>query len=238
MTHTAEDALRSWLTEPLVEPILRARSRTVLDHDVQPRSLAVWDRHLPRDQAEARAVVARSDGGRISRRDLREAAATALGQQTDAAYIRLFMTCQLWGVGTSGRMHHTATILRQPEAVQRFRDLADAVASGAPQRAAGRWGPSWRTSFTTKYAYPVALARDVDDPAALIYDDRVEGSLRHLGWPFPEAGDGPAELRRYAGYLRALRRVADQLQVRADAIEWLLFDPWIDLRRTPRLPAG
>jgi hypothetical protein len=229
--------LREWLMTPLVERVLRARSEVVLSQRVRSRPLSKWDKFIPPDLHVVREVVTEFENEGVTRSHLLDFAASALESDSDNDYLRLFMVVQLWGVGRSGRMHHTGSTLAQPGVVEQFRQLAHAVRDGDPTSATGHWAEGWRTSFTTKFAYAVALAIDPAAPSALIFDERVKTTLRRLGWQWPESGDGDTERRGYAGYLGELHSTADEMSIRPDAIEWLLFDPTVDLIALPHFPA-
>jgi hypothetical protein len=218
-----DEALHEWLSR--IPPAERAARDEGIDaQDVTPRPADVWSRHL--DDDVALGLVREYEGRSITRRDLVDHAAEALTSDSDVAWIRAFMACQLWGVGTTGRVHHTATTLRSADTPAAFRDLARCVKDGEAHRAAGRWAPSWNRSFTTKFAYAVARALDGERPRALIYDMRVGKQLRRIGYGFPElTGPTHKPWRRYGGYIEALQASADELGCRPDTIEWLLFEP-------------
>ncbi len=216
--------LRQWLSEPLVLSELRKRDPLVNGHAVKPRSSDAWTAFTP--HSAAHRLVVEYDGRSICRADLAHHAAEALEQQTEDAWVRAYMACQLWGVGTTGRMHWTGRTLADPEAPARFAELAASVVDGTPERAAGRWADGWNESFTTKFAYAVGKALNDRAPTALVYDDlRVKEQLRRIGWGFPASGAGRISWRRYRGYLDAIHQEAERLNCRPDAIEWLLFDP-------------
>lgn len=223
MSHRS-DRLHGWLNTEPVRGALRSRDPLIDQHAVQPFDLATWRRHIA--DPDALGLAAEYDGRMISRGDLARHADQALKQDTDAAWVRAYMACQLWGVGRSGRIHWTARTLQDPSTPAAFASLARAVTQGEPERAAGRWADGWNRSFTTKFAYAVAKAVDNARPAALIYDDRVARRLAQIGWRPPERGTGRRKAwRRYAGYLDAIHEHAERIGCRPDTIEWILFDP-------------
>lgn len=217
-----EPNLHNWLTKPDVLTELQEIDPVVDDHAVPHLCYATWARNV--EDPAALALVAEYEDRKISRRDMVEHMQEALNSPGPTAWTRAYMAVQLWGVGTSGRVFHTARTLADPRTPDAFAALARAVADGEESRAAGRWADHWNESFTTKFAYVVARCLDGDRPRTLIYDAVVEGRLRSVGYTFPQvSGLRYKRWRTYAGYNASLLASAEELDVRPDAIEMVLF---------------
>lgn len=223
MDSSDTDTLERWLDRPAIRSAVLERDSQVLDHAVLARPATTWGRHV--NHPVALSVLDEYDGALVSRRDMARHAGDALDVDTESAWVRAYMVCQLWGVGTTGRMGWTAKTLADSDAPAAFAGLAEAVRVGEPERAAGRWASGWNVSFTTKFAYAVALALDSRSPSALIYDNRLRGRLAAIGWSPPALGTGRMAWRRYKGFLDAVSNQAVRLGCRPDTIEWVLFEP-------------
>lgn len=216
------DALERWADRPEMRTALLERDPQVLDHAVRARPATTWRRHVT--HPAALSILDEYDGALVTRRDMACHAAEALHAGSASSWVQAYMVCQLWGVGTTGRMGWTAKTLDDRHAPAAFAALAAEVQGGEPQRAAGRWAPGWNVSFTTKFAYAVALAIDIRRPTALIYEDRIRRRLAEIEWKPPASGTGRRPWRRYEGFLESVRSQAARLACRPDTIEWVLFD--------------
>ena len=223
MTPEDRDPLTRWLDRPEVLSDVRQRNPVVDGHSVTPLSLETWRRYTP--HPAARRLASEYEGRTISRLDLAIHAGEALTQPDEERWVRAYMACQIWGVGTTGRVGWTGRTLADPDAPAAFAQLARAVQDGQPERAAGNWAYGWNRSFTTKFAYAVSKALNLASPAALVYDERVEKQLRRIGWRFPMTRGGRTPWRKYAGYLDAVHAEALRLDCQPDTIEWVLFAP-------------
>jgi hypothetical protein len=217
-------ALDHWLSKPLVAEVLRHRNEDVAKHEVTPSP--GWLPYLDAD-AHARSIGERYAGCAISREMLGAAGRRVFEARPDARgdeLVTAFVMCQMWGGGGSGRtMANTRRAFEDPSrARDALNEFAEAVATDPAAAAVGNL-PGWKASFSTKLGY--ALTYDnvtaKGGRPALIYDNRVVDSLKtFVTW----------DHGGYAGYLEAMWSVASRHGVRADAVEYLLFWPWLDLR--------
>jgi hypothetical protein len=236
--------LVDWLSNPLVEPILRERERDLDGHNPSTPSQAWWkylgpaggastladrtvaaaaQRFLPPRQGSADVASDRPKLTRALLGDLGSAAMRQRAPRRPDALVTTFIACQIWGGGNRGRaMAHTRTAIADPDRLRAGLSVfADGVVADAVNAVDSKHLPGWGPSFSTKLGY--ALTFDdakVGGRPALIYDDRVKASLGRLG----------IEWSRYSGYCQLLWTAAGQLEVRPDAVEFLLFAPWFDTR--------
>jgi hypothetical protein len=229
-THTAS-ALDRWLSRPLVADVLRHRAAHVAGHKVTPSRR--WPQYLEADRY-AYGVGERYAGHPISREMLGTAGQDAIAAPLDVRgdlLLRAFVMCQMWGGGGSGRvMANTRTALADPARTRQvLGEFAEEVATDPTAAAAGGLR-GWSWAFSTKLGYALTYDRVTASGGrpALIYDSFVVNSLKLLG---AEDHGG------YRGYLEAVWSIASRHQVRPDAVEHLLFSPWLDLRTSdnPRL---
>lgn len=224
MRASLTETLEEWLSRPLVREVLLERNSSISRHEVVPSTR--WPGYLAADPT-ALQVGHKYAGEGVTRAMLGVAGGRALeaaGSAREDLLVEVFVMCQMWGGGGSGRvMANTRTALADPRRTREVLSaFADAVVEDPAAAAIGEL-PGWSWAFSTKLGYALTFdsAEIEGGRPALIYDRFVANSLQALH---------ASSYEGYRGYLEAVWGVASQLGVRPDAVEHLLFAPWVDLR--------
>ncbi|TCK21569.1 hypothetical protein [Pseudonocardia endophytica] len=218
------------MTDIPVPPALRVTFGRWVENGRPTQEPVRWRRATWEKQFSANVLVHREPY--ISRPDVAHYAGSI---ETDDDAVRAFIASMIWGYGTVGYgAYRTRKILEEnPGADARLLEVARLARTGdwgAAFTAASDPGLTYLgVAFGTKYLYFCSLAAGVDTAIAPVLDGVVAQWLAmNTSFQPTTSGWNLADYRRYVelmhGWADELSGAADQIPVRADDVEQLIFD--------------
>ncbi len=201
-----------------------------VEYQASTSKRSTWEKHVSGNKASdaLRSVLdafGTSDMVSLSRRDLR-----GLADKPDLG--QFVMATIVWGYTRGGRGKNIENLIKQ------FDDLTELLSEARAQPV--EWSTHYEKvkkikgiGLSTYTKFLPFLSVEVQGHAALILDDRIirvasQGIWKELA-PLQGLGNYN-KVRRYPSYLMEVHRVANNLEVSPEAIEFFLFEFGLNLK--------